>query len=537
MMRMNRRDVLKLAAQSAVFAQLAPIFTAPAQAAGKKELRYIPEADLNILDPVWSTSTIVAVYGHMVFDTLYGFDKDYNVHPQMAEGHSVSDDKLQWTVKLRDGLQFHDGQPVLAKDCVASIQRWGKRDFMGSALLSVVETLTAVDDRTLQFKLKKPFPLLPMTLATSGSNMPAMMPERLAQTSPNEQVRESIGSGPYRFVKEEWVSGSKAVFEKFAGYKPRSDSFPPSYTAGPKIAHFDRVVWNIIADASTAAAALQAGEVDIIEMVGADFLPVLKAEPSVQLLPRSTPNFAIMRFNHLQPPFNNPAIRQALLKAIDQRAIMAGTFGEENKAFWQFGVGYFSPDSPMANKAGLEAFTSPRDFKKAAAEIKAAGYDGEPVVVLDPVDYPWTHPCTLLAADTLKKVGLNVDIQAMDWGTLMQRRQSQEPPGKGGWNIFLTALSGMSNFNPVGHIGLRGNGKDAWVGWPTAPRLEELRQQWLDAPDEAAQKKICEEIQKQALVDVPYIPLGAFATVSGYSNNLTDIQLQRPLFTTMKTKG
>lgn len=537
MLRMNRRDVLKLAAQSAVFAQLAPIFTAPAQAAGKKELRYIPEADLNILDPVWSTSTIVAVYGHMVFDTLYGFDKDYNVHPQMAEGHSVSDDKLQWTVKLRDGLQFHDGQPVLAKDCVASIQRWGKRDFMGSALLSVVETLTAVDDRTLQFKLKKPFPLLPMTLATSGSNMPAMMPERLAQTSPNEQVRESIGSGPYRFVKEEWVSGSKAVFEKFAGYKPRSDSFPPSYTAGPKIAHFDRVVWNIIADASTAAAALQAGEVDIIEMVGADFLPVLKAEPSVQLLPRSTPNFAIMRFNHLQPPFNNPAIRQALLKAIDQRAIMAGTFGEENKAFWQFGVGYFSPDSPMANKAGLEAFTSPRDFKKAAAEIKAAGYNGEPVVVLDPVDYPWTHPCTLLAADTLKKVGLNVDIQAMDWGTLMQRRQSQEPPGKGGWNIFLTALSGMSNFNPVGHIGLRGNGKDAWVGWPTAPRLEELRQQWLDAPDEAAQKKICEEIQKQALVDVPYIPLGAFATVSGYSNNLTDIQLQRPLFTTMKTKG
>lgn len=536
-MRMNRRDVLKLAAQSAVFAQLAPIFTAPAQAAGKKELRYIPEADLNILDPVWSTSTIVAVYGHMVFDTLYGFDKDYNVHPQMAEGHSVSDDKLQWTVKLRDGLQFHDGQPVLAKDCVASIQRWGKRDFMGSALLSVVETLTAVDDRTLQFKLKKPFPLLPMTLATSGSNMPAMMPERLAQTSPNEQVRESIGSGPYRFVKEEWVSGSKAVFEKFAGYKPRSDSFPPSYTAGPKIAHFDRVVWNIIADASTAAAALQAGEVDIIEMVGADFLPVLKAEPSVQLLPRSTPNFAIMRFNHLQPPFNNPAIRQALLKAIDQRAIMAGTFGEENKAFWQFGVGYFSPDSPMANKAGLEAFTSPRDFKKAAAEIKAAGYNGEPVVVLDPVDYPWTHPCTLLAADTLKKVGLNVDIQAMDWGTLMQRRQSQEPPGKGGWNIFLTALSGMSNFNPVGHIGLRGNGKDAWVGWPTAPRLEELRQQWLDAPDEATQKKICEEIQKQALVDVPYIPLGAFATVSGYSNNLTDIQLQRPLFTTMKTKG
>ncbi len=536
MMRMRRRDVLKLAAQSAVFAQLAPIFTAPAHAAGKKELRYIPEADLNILDPVWSTSTIVAVYGHMVYDTLYGFDKDYNVHPQMAEGHTVSDDKLLWTVKLRDGLQFHDGQPVLAKDCVASILRWGKRDFMGNALMAVVESLTAADDRTLQFKLKKPFALLPMTLATSGSNMPAIMPERLAQTSPNEQVRESIGSGPYRFVREEWVSGSKAVFEKFAGYKPRSDSFPPSYTAGPKIAHFDRVVWNVIADASTAAAALQAGEVDIIEMVGSDFLPVLKADPNVQLLPRSMLNFAVMRFNHLQPPFNNPAIRQALLKAFDQKALMAGTFGEENQAFWQSGVGFFSPGSPMETSVGLEVLTGPRDPKKAAEEIKAAGYKGERVVVLDPVDYPWTHPCTLLAADTLKKVGLNVDIQAMDWGTLMQRRQSQEPADKGGWSVFVTALSGMSNFNPVGHIGLRGNGKDGWIGWATSQRLEELRQQWIDASDEAAQKKICEEIQKQALIDVPYMPLGAFATVGGYRKNLTDIQLQRPLFTTMKWK-
>lgn len=534
---MNRRNFLKLAAQSAVFTQLAPFFTAPAHAAEKKELRYIPEADLNILDPVWSTSTIVQVYGHLVFDTLYGFDKDYNVHPQMAEGHTVSDDKLQWTIKLRDGLQFHDGQPVLAKDCVASINRWGKRDFMGAALLGVVDTMTAVDDRTLQFKLKKPFPLLPMTLATSGSNMPAIMPERIAMTSPTEQIRESIGSGPYRFAKEQWVSGSKAVFEKFAGYKPRSDSFPPTYTAGPKIAHFEKIVWNIIPDASTAAAALQAGEIDMIEMVGADFLPVLKADPNIRLLPRTTPNFAVMRFNHLQPPFNNPTIRRALLKAFDQRAIMSGTFGEENKEFWQSGVGFFSPDSPMTTTIGLEAFTSPRDVKKAAEEIKAAGYNGERVVVLDPVDYPWTHPCTLLAADTLKKVGLNVDIQAMDWGTLMQRRLSKEPADKGGWNVFLTALSGMSNFNPVGHIGLRGNGNDAWVGWPTAPRLEELRQQWLDAPDVATQKKICEEIQKQALIDVPYIPLGGFATVSGYRNNLTDIQLQRPLFFTMTAKG
>lgn len=534
---MRRRDFLKYAAQSAVFAQLSPFFAATANAAGKKELRYIPEADLNILDPVWSTSTIVQVYGHLVFDTLYGFDKDYAAHPQMAEGHVVEDNGLRWTITLRDGLRFHDGQPVLARDCVASINRWGKRDFMGAALMAVVDSLSAVDDRTIRFQLKKPFPLLPMTLATSGSNMPAIMPERLANTSPNEQIRESIGSGPYRFVKSEWVSGSRAVFEKFAEYKPRSDSFPPSYTAGPKIAHFDRIVWQIIADASTAAAALQAGEVDIIEMVGADFLPLLKADASVQLLPRSSPNFAVMRFNHLQPPFNNPAIRQALLKAIDQKAIMAGTFGEENKEFWQSGVGFFSPDSPMATRIGLEAFTSPRDVRKAAAEIKAAGYNGEPVVVLDPVDYPWTHPCTLLAADTLKKVGLNVDVQAMDWGTLMQRRLSQEAPGKGGWNVFLTALSGMSNFNPVGHIGLRGNGKDAWVGWPTSPRLEELRQQWLDASDIPAQKRICEEIQKQALVDVPYIPLGAFATVSGYRRDLADIQLQRPLFVTMKTKG
>lgn len=535
---MRRRDVLGYAAGSAAFLNLAPFLgMGSAHASDRTTLRYVPEADLNILDPVWSTSTIVAVYGHLVFDTLYGFDKDYNVHPQMAEGHTVEDNGLLWTIRLRDGLRFHDDQPVLARDCVASISRWAQRDFMGAALMATVDSMTAADDRTIRFRLKKPFPLLPMSLATSGSNMPCIVPERLANTSPNEQIRESIGSGPYRFVKDEWVSGSRAVFEKFAGYKPRSDSFPPSYTAGPKLANFDRVIWHIIPDASTAAAALRVGEVDIVEMVGADFLPMLRADRNVALQARTMPNFAIMRFNHLQPPFSNQAIRRALLGAVDQSAIMAGTFGEENKAFWQGGVGFFSPGTPMATDAGLDVLTGPRNVEKAAAEIKAAGYKGEPVVVLDPVDYPWTHPCTLLAADTLRQVGLNVDVQPMDWGTLMQRRLSQEEPAKGGWSVFVTALSGMSIFNPVGHIGLRGNGKNAWVGWPTSPRLEELRQQWLDAPDVAAQKKICEDIQRQALVDVPYVPLGAFATVSGYRRNLTDIQLQRPLFFTMKRTG
>lgn len=533
---MKRRDALKGIAAAAALPGLF-FASSRATAATGGVLHYVPEADLNILDPVWSTSTIVAAYAHMVYDTLYGLDRDYNPQPQMAEGHAVGDDGLLWTIRLREGLRFHDGEPVLARDCVASIRRWMQRDFMGGALRAALDSLDAPDDRTLRFRLKRPFALLPMSLATSGSNMPCIMPARVAATSPDEQVRESIGSGPYRFVREEWVSGPRAVFEKFAGYVPRHDSFPPSYTAGPKIANFDRVIWDIISDASTAVGALRAGEVDIVEMVGADFLPMLKRDRNVALIPRATPNFAVLRFNHLHPPFNNADIRRALLGAFDQEALMAGTFGEENREYWQAGVGFFLPGSPMETKVGLEVLTGPRDVAKAAAAIRAAGYKGEPVVVLDPVDYPWTHPCTLLAADTLRQVGLNVDVQPMDWGTLMQRRVSKEEPSKGGWSAFLTAFSGMNVFNPVGHIGLRGNGKDAWVGWPTSPRLEELRQQWIDAPDLAAQKAICEDTQRQALVDVPYIPLGAFSTVGGYRRNLADMQLQRPLFFTMRRTG
>jgi peptide/nickel transport system substrate-binding protein len=388
------------------------------------------------------------------------------------------------------------------------------------------EDLSATDDRTLVFTLKEPFAMLPQALATISA---VIVPERLAQTPPTTAITEAIGCGPYRFVRDRWLSGARAEFVKFENYVPRKEG-TSSGTAGPKVPVLDRVIWNVVPDPSTATAALQAGEVDCVERVSSDFLPVLKNDPNVELVVQTLPNFSIMRFNHLQPPFNNPAIRRAVLKAVDQREFMLAIQGEENKEYYKDNVGIFSPSSPMASDAGMEFMTAKRDLKALAKEIRDAGYKGERIVLLDPPDFPTIHAAALVGADLLQKLGFNVDIQAMNWGSVVQRRTIQGPSDEGGWNVYFTQINGLPNFDPASHLGLRANGKQAWFGWPDSPRIEELRKQWFAAPTVEAQKEICRELQLQAWEDVPYIPLGAMYNVSAYRKGWKGMAQQNPLF-------
>ena len=278
---------------------------------GTRLLRFIPQADLVVLDPIWTTAYVTRNHGFMVFDTLYGQDSTYAASPQMVAGHVIENDGRLWTLTLRDGLKWHDGEKVLARDCVASINRWGKRDAFGQALLAATDELSAPDDRTIRFRLKKPFPLLPDALGKSPSLMPAMMPERLAKTDAFAQIPEVVGSGPYRFIARDRVPGAKAAYERFAGYVPRSGG-TPDWTAGPKIAHFDRVEWTTISDASTASAALQSGEQDWWDYATADLLPLLRQAKNLKVAVQDpSGQMAMLRFNFVQPPFNNPAIRRA----------------------------------------------------------------------------------------------------------------------------------------------------------------------------------------------------------------------------------
>ena len=515
---MRRRNMLKLAT-SATAMMAAPHI---AMAQHERTLRFVPGGDLSLLDPVFTSFRATHNHAYLVFDTLYGLDQTLTVQPQMVEGHTVENDGTLWALRLRERLVFHDGSPVLARDAVASIRRFGARDPFGQALMAVTNELSAPNDRTLRFRLNKPFPHLPAALAGSSSFMPCIMPERLASTDPYHQVTEMVGSGPYRFLPAEFNAGASSAYARFADYSPR-DGGTPSYTAGPKLTHFDRVEWLSMGDTATANAALLQGEVDWLDYVPADQVALLARNAGVTVeVKDSAGSIPIMRFNHLYPPFNNPAIRRALLGAIDQADVMNAVAGADRTS-WHDRIGLFGPGNPMANEAGIDALSSPRDYDKVKRDLTDAGYRGEPVVVLAVSGQTIFEAVSQVGTDQLRKAGINVELQTMDLGTMFRRRASKEPRDKGGWNVFFTVMDGMFSASPATLIALRGNGKSAMDGWPDSPRLEALREAWLDAADADALKRIAVQIQLQMWQDVPYIPMGHFVRSTAHRRNIIDL--------------
>ena len=495
---------------------------APAKGVAETVLRFIPQADLRSLDPIWTTAYVTRNFGYLVYDTLFALDKDYKPQPQMVERWTVSDDKLTYSFTLRVGLKWHDGTPVRAADCVASIERWGKRDTLGQKLLESVDKITADNDKSFTLKLKSPFPLLLDGLGKLSSNVPFMMPERLAKTDPYQQLSEAIGSGPFKFVKEEWVPGSKAVFVKNTDYLPRKE--PPNLASGGKIAKVDRVEWLYIPDVATAAAALNAGEADWYEQPPADILPVFAANKDI-VVKTVDPlgNMGVLRFNHTLPPFDNPKMREAVLNLVDQKDYMRAVAGDEK--YWKVcGAIFICGGTPFETTVGADALLKGPNLDKAKALIKEAGYNGERIVLLSATDQPIVQNQALVTREALGRAGLNIDLQANDWGTLITRRASKEPIDKGGWNLFHTWTSAPDMLSPAVNIPLRGNGDKAWFGWPKDPKLEALIDAWFKAADPAAQKTLAEQIQIEAYTTlIPYVPTGQFVVPTAYRKNLDGI--------------
>jgi peptide/nickel transport system substrate-binding protein len=507
-----------VAATIAMTATLAPR-EATAQAPGKT-LRFIPEADLRVLDPIWTTAYITRNHGYMVYDTLFAIDHDFKPQPQMVDKWSVSDDKLKWTFTLRDGLRFHDGAPVRSADCIASIQRWSKRDVLGNTLDAVVASMDAVDDKTFTITLREPFPLMLEALGKPSAVAPFIMPERIAKTDPNEQIKEAIGSGPFTFVREEWEPGHKTVYRKNTNYVPRKEA--PDWASGGKVVKVDRVEWIYIPDAATASAAISAGEVDWWQQLPSDLVPLLaKNKDLVVTNVDPLGSQGILRFNHTLPPFNNPKMRQALLYAVDQSEYMTAIAGDKKN--WKTCYSFFACGTPMSNEAGADPLKGKRNLEKAKQLVKESGYNGEKVVLLSATDQPIVHSQALVTNELLKSIGINSDLQAGDWGTLITRRASKEPIDKGGWNIFFTWIVAPDTASPAINFALRGNGDRAWFGWAKDDKIEQLRTQWLKAPDLAAQKKLAADIQAEGFQSVPYVPTGQFVIPTAYRKNLDGV--------------
>jgi peptide/nickel transport system substrate-binding protein len=519
---MHRRDFLKTATAGSIAAAGGLAMPRLARATDSKTLHFVPQANLANLDPIWTTQYVVRNGSLLIWDTLYGVNDKLEPQPQMVEGHEVTPDFKTWTFKLREGLKFHDGTPVLARDVVASINRWMVRDApMGVPIKKRTEALEALDDRTFRFRLNLPYPKMLFALGKSSSPCLFIMPERIAQTDPFKQISEYVGSGPMRFKKDEWVPGSKAAFEKFDGYVPRAE--PASWLSGGKRMYFDRIEWHILPDSGTASAALQNGEVDWWETPLSDLVPLLKKTPGLAVdIADPLGNIGSFRINHLYPPFNDVRARRAVQLALSQADYMGAVVGED-PALWKPIPGFFTPDTPLYTEVGGEPLKGKRDYDKAKQLLAEAGYKNEPIILLVATDVAITKAQGDVTADLLKRIGMNVQYTALDWGTVGQRRAKKDPPAQGGWHIFHTWHAGADCVNPAPYTALDASGDTAWFGWPKSEAVQEQIAAWFAASDFAAEKAAIDKLNKAAMDDVVYIPTGFFKGYQAWRKNLTGI--------------
>ncbi|WP_043448113.1 ABC transporter substrate-binding protein [Halotalea alkalilenta] len=483
-------------------------------------LRTVMHSALRTLDPVASSATIVRNHGYMVFDTLLGVDDQLEPRPQMADWQ-VSDDGLTYTFTLRPDLKWHDGTPVTAADCIASIKRWASYDAGGRVMMTKVAALTPLDDQSFELRLDTPFGEV-LNLLAKPSAVPAfMMPERLASTPFGEMIPEQIGSGPFRFVADEFQPGVKVVYEKFDDYVPRSE--PANGTAGGKQVNVDRVEWINMPDAQTAINALLSGDVDYIERAPIDLLMLLENQDGIhtEVLDRLGMQIEA-RMNFLHPPFDDVRIRRAALLAIGQQDVLDALIGDPR--YYQACAAVFGCGTPYASESGGETLLSGGDIEGARQLLEEAGYDGTPVVILQPTDVATLAPQPVVVADALRRAGFNVQLEPMDWQTVVSRRASQAAPAQGGWNLFITNSNIDSIWNPlINSLLTAGGSESSWFGWPTDPELEQLRADFASAEDEADRVDISERVQRHALDQVIYVPLGQFRNVAAWRGALDNV--------------
>ena len=518
---MERRAFLKTVARAGALSAAAGL-PAPAisQRASSRTLRLVPHADLANFDPIWNSAYIARNAGLLVWDTLYGIDSNLQPQQQMVESDEVSANGLTWTFRLRSGLKFHDGEPVLARDAVASINRWSARDPTGRMIKSIANEIAAFDDRSFRWSLKKPFPKMRLALGKANTPCCFIMPTRIAGTDPFNKISEYVGSGPTRFLKDEWVPGARAVFEKFRDYVPRQE--PSSWLAGGKRILVDRIEWHVTPDAAIATAALQSGEVDWLEHVLPDLAPVLRKNGKVTVQSCDPLGYvAVLMMNHLYPPFDDVRARRALLLALSQQDYMRAFVGDDNR-LWRPMPSYFAPGTPLYNEEGADILKGPRDLDAAKRLLEEGGYAGQPVTLMAAQDQPHHKAWGDVTVDLLNRLGIKVDFVATDWGTVVARSRQKLPLGKGGWNMYPTSLAGANCVDPTNNY-LRADGSMAGTGWPQDPKVETQTAAWFDAKNFDEERLTARRLNKAAFDYVIYAPTGSYQRLWAWRSELTGV--------------
>ena len=507
------RNLVLAACAAAALAAAVPV------ALAQTTLRVVKHSDLKIVDPIWTTAYITRDHGYMIYDTLFATDASGQIRPQMIDKYELSADKLTWTMSLRDGLLWHDGTPVTAEDCVASIRRWAARDAMGQKMMTFVKDLAAVDAKTFRIVLNAPTGLVLAGLGKPSSNVPFMMPKRVAATPPGDQITDYIGSGPFVFRKDEWKPGDKSVYVKWEKYKPRAE--PVSGLAGGKIAKVDRVEWKQMADQQTAVNALIAGEIDFIEQPSHDLLPILRRDPNIKLVDwNPLGNQYAFRFNTTAKPFDNVKVRQAVVLALNQEDFLQAVIGD--KQYYKTCKALFVCGTPLASDKGMDGLIE-SNFAKSQALLKEAGYDGTPIVLLHSTDLQVLTNLAPVAKQLLERGGFKVDMQDMDWQSVVARRVKKDPPAQGGWHAALTSWVSADILNPLSTAFLNASCDKAAWGWPCDAEMEKLRDDFARETDPARQKAIAEAVQVRWTQYPTHVHLGQWYQPGAARKNIDGI--------------
>lgn len=490
-----------------------------ASSASAKTISAVMQSPLRALDPIVSSAAISNTHGYMIYDTLLGMDEKYQVKPQMAEKWDVSADGKTYTFTLRANQKWHDGAPVKAEDCVASIRRWGKQDVMGQVLMDLIADMKVIDDRSFAITLKQPSDVLLTGLAKIGTRTAFMMPKRLADTPASDQIKEHIGSGPFKFVASEFKPGLKVVYEKNKDYVPRTE--PASWTAGGKVVHVDRVEWVSVPDPLTTVNALMNGEVDYVEVLPYDLLSMLEGRNDITVdVQNKLGLWTYIRFNFLHAPFDNKLVRQAAMYAVGQKDILTALTGDAK--YHSTCAAVFGCGTPFESNYGSEILIEP-NIDKAKELLKQANYKGEKVVILHPTDNSQVSSQPIVIAAALRKAGFNVEVQSMDWQTLTTRRASTKPLNEGGWSIHTTTGPLIGITDPLRNQTVATSGDKAWFGWPSVPKIEELRAKFSVTADPVELKQLAMQIHKEVIDEGVVVPMGQFVIPAGYSTKLTGV--------------
>ncbi len=487
----------------------------PRAAEAATTLNAVLEAEIVTLDPHFTGAYISRTFGYMVFDTLFAPDSQGNMKPQMVETWSASDDKLAWRFTLRDGLRFHDGSPVTATDVVASLKRWSTRNALGGRLLAATASLEAADAKTFVLTLRAPYGLVIETLGSTLGPAPFIIPSRLASTPGAQQLTEIVGSGPFVYSRDDHLTGDHMLLHRNRDYASRAE--PSDFLAGGRRVEVDAVDIRVIPDGATAAAALQRGEIDYMQYAPFDLIPLLQKDPKITVLNFTGPQMFTghYRMNFAQKPFDDPAIRRVMQGLVDQQEVLDGlglqpASAQTCASFFICGSPYAAPNPDAPTDHSIEA---------ARAALARTNYRDEPVVVLVASDIEVPRVSSTILADRLKRAGFNVDVQAVDWATLLQRRAQRS-----GWNVYGVHALGLDLQSPLTNSSINFNCQDSpSIGSMCEQRLISLFDDFAKAPTREAQQDVAKQIQAVITQEALVVPYGQFAQPAAYRSNVIDL--------------